>query len=96
MERIAIAHPPIIRNHLLIELISSVRRHGPPGRFAICVLDAGMTPEQVSRLAPLVDEISQCRWRIKLPARLVRGRESLKANLCRPFHPVSLRCVCLP
>jgi hypothetical protein len=88
MERIAIVSSADHKyHHLLIELISSVRRHGPPGRFAICVLDAGMTPEQVSRLAPLVDEISQCRWEFELPARRVRGRESLKANLCRPFIP---------
>ena len=46
-----------------------------------------MTPEQVSRLAPLVDEISQCRWEFELPARRVRGRESLEANLCGPFIP---------
>lgn len=72
---------------LLMELVESVRRLRPSEEFVICVMDAGLTDPQIAQLREVVDTIHRCEWEFDLPRHRVRGRESLKANLCRPFIP---------
>lgn len=72
---------------LLSELVASIRRLRPADGVGICVMDAGMTDEQRAALSGSVDRIHRCEWPFPLPERRIRGRDSLKANLCRPFIP---------
>lgn len=72
---------------LLLEWVHSVRRFPQSKYMDICILDTGLTPEQKNRLAQLVTSIKTPDWPCELPAYKVRGREFLKACVCRPFIP---------
>lgn len=70
---------------LLLEWVYSVRAFPQSRDMDICILDAGLTPEQVATLRPLVRHIHKPDWPCPIPARKIRGREYLKSCVCRPF-----------
>ncbi len=72
---------------LLREWIHSVRRHPESKSIDINILDAGLSEEQRAELTPLVSKIINPDWPCDLPEHKVRGREFLKACVCRPFLP---------
>ena len=71
---------------LLLEWLHSVRRFDQSKDFDICILDAGLTSEQIERLKPHVQSIVNPEWPVKLPDYKIKG-EYLKACVCRPFLP---------
>lgn len=71
---------------MLLEWLHSVRRFNQSVKFDICILDAGLKPEQVERLMPHATAIFKPDWPVKVPARKIKG-EYLKACVCRPFLP---------
>jgi len=72
---------------LLEELIDSIKVHEESRNIAICVLDAGLTQEQVSILKQKVYSIKKAEWDIKVPAYKVSGKEWLKSQVSRAFLP---------
>lgn len=72
---------------LLREWIHSVRRFSQSGGMDIMILDAGLTGEQRDELTPLVKKIERPDWPWPLPQSKIKGREFLKACVCRPFLP---------
>lgn len=70
---------------MLREWVHSVRRFPQSEGMDICILDAGLTPEQVAALAPHVTAIKKAEWPKAIPARRIRGREYIKACVNRPF-----------
>ena len=73
--------------NLLLELISSIKKFSNSCNIAICILDAGLTNEQVNVLKPLVDEIKKAEWDIEIPNYKIKGREWLKSQISRAFLP---------
>lgn len=71
---------------MLLEWLHSVRRFEQFQDFDICILDAGLTQDQVKRLEPHVAHITNPEWPVQLPAHKIKG-EYLKACVCRPFLP---------
>lgn len=71
---------------LLLEWLHSVRRFTQYAEMDICILDAGLKPEQIERLRPHVQTIVNPEWPVRLPAWRIKG-EYLKACVCRPFLP---------
>lgn len=72
---------------MLREWIHSIRRFPQSKDMDICILDAGLTEQQREELLPLVTSIQAPEWPCALPAHKIRGREFLKACVCRPFLP---------
>lgn len=72
---------------LLCEWLKSVRRFPQSQTMDICILDAGLSPDQVAYLKPLVANIVRPDWPVAIPASKIGGREYLKACVCRPFIP---------
>lgn len=72
---------------LLREWLHSVHRFPQSQGMDICILDAGLTPEQAEKLKPLVTKIIKPDWPRSIPAHKTKGREFLKACVCRPFLP---------
>lgn len=73
---------------LLLEWLHSIRRFPASAAVDICILDTGLTPEQVKRLHGLgIKEIARPDWPAKVPPRKVRGKDYLKSCVCRPFIP---------
>ncbi len=70
---------------MLREWVHSVRRFPESKDMDICILDAGMTKDQIEALRPHVTKIIQPEWPKKIPARRIKGREYYKACVCRPF-----------
>ncbi|MDD3371615.1 MAG: hypothetical protein PHE27_07310 [Alphaproteobacteria bacterium] len=70
---------------LLIEWVHSIRRFEESADMDICIIDAGLTSEQVNALKPLVKTIFSPEWPEGIPAKKVRGNDCYKANICRPF-----------
>ena len=73
---------------LLREWIHSIRSFRESAEIDICIMDAGMTPEQIEMLTPLVTKIIQPDWPVSLPAHKIRDKSFLKACVNRPFIPV--------
>lgn len=71
---------------LLLEWLHSVQRFEQSKAVDICILDAGLKPEQIERLKPHVRSIVNPDWPVKLPGYKIKG-EYLKACVCRPFLP---------
>jgi len=69
----------------MMEWIHSVRKQPQSKDIDICILDAGLKPEQIEKLKPLVASIHKPDWPCHIPARNIRGREYLKSCVCRPF-----------
>ena len=72
---------------ILVEWLHSLRSYEQGRAASVCILDVGLSEEQVEYLKPRVDRIVNPEWPMKLPASRVRGREYLKACVCRPFIP---------
>lgn len=72
---------------LLSEWLHSVRSFDETKNMDICILDAGLSQQQRDALTPLVTKIVKPDWPCDLPAHKIRGREFLKACVCRPFLP---------
>ena len=72
---------------LLNELIDSIKSFENSNETAICILDAGLSEDQKSKLSQKVDEIKQAEWDIIVPDSKVKGREWLKSQVSRAFLP---------
>lgn len=72
---------------LLREWIHSIRSFKESQDIDICIMDAGMTPEQIEMLTPLATKIIKPDWPFPISERKVKGKEYLKACIARPFIP---------
>lgn len=72
---------------LLREWLHSVRRFPDGAALDVCILDAGLSAAQRAELAPLTTRITNPDWPSPTVAKKARGREYLKACVCRPFLP---------
>ena len=72
---------------LLDELISSIKIHEESKNVSICVLDAGLTNDQVNILKPKVHSIKKAKWDIEVPGYKVLKKEWLKSQVSRAFLP---------
>ena len=72
---------------LLNELILSIKSFQQSKYISICVLDAGLTESQVSKLKDKVDEIKKANWDIEVSKFKVKGKEWLKSQVSRAFLP---------
>ena len=70
---------------LLREWVECIRSFPQSNDMDICIMNAGMTPEQIEELRPLVTTIKDAEWPCPIPAYKIRGREYLKACVARPF-----------
>ena len=71
---------------LLEELIHSIRRFKQSENIDICVLDAGLTSDQIDLISTQVDEIKKADWDINIPF-YKKGKEWLKSQISRAFLP---------
>jgi len=72
---------------LLQELIQSIKKFPENEKVSICVLDAGLSNEQVKILKDQVYTIKKAEWDIKVPAFKTIGKEWLKSQVSRAFLP---------
>ena len=72
---------------LMMELISSIKSFDESSKVSICVLDAGLSDEQLNLLKSKVDLIKKANWDIKVPAYKTFGKEWLKSQVSRAFLP---------
>ena len=72
---------------ILAEWLHSLRSFEQGQNASVCIMDVGLTDAQVKYLKPLVDQIVKPDWPMKIPESRIRGREYLKACVCRPFIP---------
>ncbi len=72
---------------LLQELIDSIKAHEQSKTVSICVLDAGLTAEQLKILKQKVHSIKKAEWDIEVPGYKVAGKEWLKSQVSRAFLP---------
>jgi len=73
--------------HLLEELIDSINRFEQSKQIDICVLDAGMTDDQIKKLRLKVKSIEKAEWDIEVPGYKVKNKEWLKSQVSRAFLP---------
>ena len=72
---------------LIDELVNSIKRFKQSEEVAICIMDAGLTNDQINILKDKVDEIKKAEWDIKVSDFKVKGREWLKSQVSRAFLP---------
>ena len=72
---------------LLQELINSIKAHDESKDVSICVLDAGLTEDQVNILKSKVHSIKKAKWDIEIPGYKVLKKEWLKSQVSRAFLP---------
>ena len=72
---------------LLIELISSIKKFPESSGVEICILDAGLTTEQIQTLKKKVYKIKKANWDIEVPFFKTIGKEWLKSQVSRAFLP---------
>ena len=72
---------------LLNELIDSIKQFQESKDIAICILDAGLSKEQKTKLSKKVDEIKTAEWDIQVSQKKVKGQEWLKSQVSRAFLP---------
>ena len=75
---------------LLEELIKSIKIHDQSKNISICVLDAGLTEQQVKILKEKVYSVKKAEWDIKVPGYKVLKKEWLKSQVSRAFIPKSV------
>ncbi len=73
--------------HLLEELIESILVFEESKNIDICVLDAGLTEDQISKIKNKVYAIEKARWDIPVSSFKVKGKEWLKSQVSRAFLP---------
>ncbi len=72
---------------LLIEWVASLRRFSSLSDKDICIFDAGLEPQQCTKLKQIGCKIIAPDWPCKIPDWKIRGRNYLKSCVCRPFIP---------
>jgi hypothetical protein len=72
---------------MLKELISSIKKFPQSKDVSICVLDAGLTQDQLNIIRNEVYEIKKANWDIKVPNYKVFNKEWLKSQVSRAFLP---------
>ena len=72
---------------LLDELIDSIKNNKESESISICILDAGLTTDQLEILKKKVFSIKKAKWDIPVPAYKVLGKEWLKSQVSRAFLP---------
>jgi len=72
---------------LLLELVASVKNFPSSSELEICVLDAGLTNEQIKVLEKKVYKIKKADWDIEVPFFKTLGKEWLKSQVSRAFLP---------
>ena len=72
---------------MLEELIESIKKHPESKNISICVLDAGLTDEQVKAVKKKVYKIKKANWDIEVPNYKIAGKEWLKSQVARAFLP---------
>ena len=72
---------------LLQELVSSIKKHKESENVSICVLDAGLTNEQIKIIKDKVFSVKKAKWDIKVDSHKVMGKEWLKSQVSRAFLP---------
>ena len=72
---------------LLQELIGSIRSHKENNDISICVLDAGLTHDQINLIKTKVYSIKKAKWDIDVPGYKVIKKEWLKSQVSRAFLP---------
>lgn len=73
--------------HLLEELIDSIHSFKESNNISICVLDAGLTNEQIGKIKNKVFSIEKAKWDIPVSSFKVQGKEWLKSQVSRAFLP---------
>lgn len=71
---------------LLLGLIQSIQACQESRDVDLCILDVGMTTEQVAQLAPLVTRVVPAEWNFEFPVRDICP-SWYKAMFCRPYFP---------
>ena len=72
---------------MLKELIDSINKHPESKNVSICVLDAGLTNEQVRAIEKKVYKVRKANWDIEVPKYKTIGKEWLKSQVSRAFLP---------
>ena len=72
---------------LLEELIDSIKSFSESKNIAICILDAGLSQDQINKIKNKVDEIKKAEWDIEVSSFKVKGKEWLKSQVSRAFLP---------
>ena len=72
---------------MLLEWVHSIRHFEQSKNMDICILNAGLKPEQIKQLEDEGCIVKDAQWPCDLPAHKIRGREYLKSCVCRPFIP---------
>lgn len=72
---------------LLIELIESIKKFPKSDEIKICVLDAGLSHDQVNALSSKVYSVKKANWDIEVPFFKTIGKEWLKSQVSRAFLP---------
>jgi len=72
---------------MLEELIDSIKAHSESKNVSICVLDSGLTVEQLKIIEKKVYKIKKANWDIEVPKYKTIGKEWLKSQVSRAFLP---------
>ena len=73
--------------NLINELIDSINRFEESKKVDICIMDAGLTGEQIKILEKKVFQIKKAKWDIIVPDSKIKGKEWLKSQVSRAFLP---------
>ena len=73
--------------HMLNELVDSINIHPTSKNISICVLDAGLTNEQIKIIEKKVYKVKKANWDIDVPTYKTIGKEWLKSQVSRAFLP---------
>ena len=72
---------------MLNELVDSININPESKKISICVLDAGLTQEQIKLIEKKVYKIKKANWDIEVPKYKAIGKEWLKSQVSRAFLP---------
>ncbi|NCU70184.1 MAG: glycosyl transferase, partial [Candidatus Fonsibacter lacus] len=72
---------------LLNELVDSILAFKESESVSICILDAGLSSDQIKILEKKVHKIIKAKWDIEVPEYKIKGREWLKSQVSRAFLP---------
>ena len=72
---------------MLEELVDSINIHPESKDVSICILDAGLTSNQIKIIEKKVYKVKKANWDIEVPNYKVIGKEWLKSQVSRAFLP---------
>ena len=72
---------------MLEELVDSINKHPASKSISICILDAGLTVEQIKTIEKKVYKIKKANWDIEVSNHRIAGKEWLKSQVSRAFLP---------